>query len=400
MKARRQLQSGVTLIEMMVALVIGMVLSIAVMLVLSTFEGRRRTLGSTSDLDQAGALAMFQLDRWIRSAGSGLGQGSGYAYGCKLFAARSGSQILPVPGALPSPFAAVNPGEAGVFRLAPVLILPGQTTPNVSGKPSDVLVVMSAGNDASQAPAVLTAPPTGTQLTAANVTEFSPSDLLLVADHHKSAAGGPADCVVSQVSASLASSGVGTAIPLGGTGSTYDGANVSGSSIANLTDDPVAFDLGASTLSGNGQPPAFHLIGVGDNDSLVAFDLLQIAGAVPQGQADGVFEMHAVYGIDSTGSTDNKIDQWVGAGSASPYSVAALSDGSAGAMKLLKNIRAVRVGLILRTSLPEKAVVTPGALTLFADLPGLALTRTLTPSEQHFRYRVIETTVPVRNNNF
>lgn len=400
MKARREPQAGVTLIEMMVALVISMVMSIAVMLVLSTFEGRRRTLGSTSDLDQTGALAMFQLDRWIRSAGSGLGQGSGYAYGCKLFAARSGRQILPVPGSLPSPFNAVNPGEAGVFRLAPVLILPGQTTPNVSGKPSDVLVVMSAGNDASQAPSVLTAPPTGAQLTAANVTEFSPGDLLLVADHHKSAAGGPADCVVSQVSASLASSGTGTAIPLGGTGSTYDGANVSGASIANLTDDPVAFDLGASTASGNGQPPAFHLIGVGDNDSLYAYDLLQVAGAAPQGQADGVFEMHAVYGIDSTGSTNNKIDQWVGAGGASPYSVAALSDGSASAMKLLKNIRAVRVGLILRTSLPEKDAVAPGALSLFADLPGLALTRTLTPSEQHFRYRVIETTVPVRNNSF
>ena len=172
------------------------------------------------------------------------------------------------------------------------------------------------------------------------------------------------------------------------------------SDLANLTDDPVAFDLGASTLSGSGQPPAFHLIGVGDNDSLVAYDLLQLAGGAAQGQADGVFEMHAVYGIDSTGSANNRIDQWVGASAGSPYSVAALSDGSAGAMKLLKNIRAVRVGLILRTALPEKDAVAPGALALFTDLPGLALTRTLTPSEQHFRYRVIETTVPVRNNSF
>ena len=80
--------------------------------------------------------------------------------------------------------------------------------------------------------------------------------------------------------------------------------------------------------------------------------------------------------------------------------MAALSDGSAGAMTLLKNIRAVRVGLILRTSLPEKDAVTPGPLTMFTDLPGLAFTRTLTPSEQHFRYRVLETTVPVRNNSF
>jgi len=400
MKAPRRSQAGVTLIEMMVALAVSLVLSVAVMMVLSTFEGRRRTLGSTSDLDQTGALAMFQLDRWIRSAGSGLGQGSSYAYGCKVFAARSGRQILPAPGPLPSPFASVDPGQAGVFRLAPILILPGQTTPNVSGKPSDVLVIMSSGNDASQAPSVLTAPPTAAQLMAANVTEFSPGDLLLVADHHKGPAGGAADCIVSQVSASLSSAGTGTAIPLGGSGSTYDGAAVNGAGIANLTDDPVAFDLGAPTVSGSGQPPAFHLVGVGDNDSLVGYDLLQVAGGTPQAQAEGVFEMHAVYGIDSTGNANNKVDQWVGPGAASPYSVAALSDGSTGAMKLLKNIRAVRVGLVLRTSLPEKGLVTPGPLTMFSDLPGLAFTRTLTPSEQHFRYRVLETTVPVRNNSF
>jgi len=136
MTRRRQSQAGVTLIEMMVALVISMVLSIAVMLVLSTFEGRRRTLGSTSDLDQTGALAMFQLDRWIRSAGSGLGQGSSFVYGCTLFAARSGHQILPATEPLPAPFATVDPGSSGVFRLAPVLILPGQTRPGVSGHAS------------------------------------------------------------------------------------------------------------------------------------------------------------------------------------------------------------------------------------------------------------------------
>jgi type IV pilus assembly protein PilW len=400
MKALRQAQRGVTLIEMMVALVIGMVLSLAVMMVLSTFEGRKRTLGSTSDLDQTGALATFQLDRWIRSGGSGLGQGSSYAYGCKLFAAKGGRQIVPAADPLPSPFASVNPGQAGVFRLAPVLILPGQTTPNVSGKPSDVLVVMSAGNDASQSPSQLTAPPTATELKADNLTEFSPGDLLLLADHHKAATGGPADCIVSQVSPSFSTSGTGTTLPIGGSDSAYDGASISGSSIAGLTDDPVAFDLGSSTAASARQPPAFQLIGVGDNNTLYGYDLLQVTARAPQGQADGVFEMHAVYGIDSTGSANNKIDQWVGAGSTSTYSVAALSDGSAGAAKLLKNIRAIRVGLILRTSLPEKEAVAPAALTLFPDLPGLTLSRPLTPAERHFRYRVVEATVPVRNNSF
>jgi len=400
MKRSRPPQAGVTLVEMMVALLIGMVLSIAVMMVLSTFEGRRRTLVSTSDLEQSGALATFQLDRWIRSAGTGLGQGSGFAYGCTLHAAKSGHQILPATGSLPAPFAAVDPGSSGVFRLAPVLILPGQTTPAVSGQASDVLVVMSAGNDASQVPSMLSAPPSADHLATANLTEFSPGDLLLVADHHKSSSGGAADCMISQASAALTTTGTGTTLPLGGSGSSYHGESIGSMAITSLTDDPVAFDLGAPTASGTSQPPAFQLIGVGDNDTLYGYDLLQVSGDGVQAQAEGVFEMHAVYGIDSTGSADNKIDQWVGAGASSAYSVAALSDGSDAAMARLKNIRAVRVALILRTSLPERDAVTSNALTLFADLSGLAITRTLTPAEQHFRYRVVETTIPIRNNGF
>jgi len=399
MTRRRQSQAGVTLIEMMVALVISMVLSIAVMLVLSTFEGRRRTLGSTSDLDQTGALAMFQLDRWIRSAGSGLGQGSSFVYGCTLFAARSGHQILPATEPLPAPFATVDPGSSGVFRLAPVLILPGQTRPGVSGHASDVLVVMTTGNDASQVPSPLSVPPTADHLVTSNLTEFSPGDLLLIADHHQTAGGGPAACMVSQASGSLPTTGTGTTLPLGTDGTYYD-ASIGSTAITSLSDDPVVFDLGAPTPSGGGQPPSFQLIGVGDNNTLYGYDLLQVAGSGAQAQAEGVFEMHAVYGIDSTGSSDSRIDQWVGAGPTSAYSVAALSDGSAGAKALLKNIHAVRVALILRTALPEKDVVTPNPLTMFTDLSGLAITRALTTAEQHFRYRVVETTIPVRNNGF
>ena len=39
-------------IELMVALLIGSVLSLAVFGMMATFEGRRRTLGSTADLQQ------------------------------------------------------------------------------------------------------------------------------------------------------------------------------------------------------------------------------------------------------------------------------------------------------------------------------------------------------------
>ncbi len=401
---RRQAEQGMTLIEMMVAVVISMVLSVAVMAVMSTFEGRRRTLGSSSDLEQAGNLAMFQLDRWIRSAGTGLVRANSYAYGCKLFASKAGTQILPAPASSstpPAPFASVNPGASGVFRLAPVMILPGQTTPGVSGHASDVLVLMSSGDDGSQVPTPFTATPAAAQLTVANTTEISPGDLLLIADQQFAAGNGPADCLVSQAASTLATTGIGTAVALAGS---YYAATVDTRSVVDFTDAAVTLDLGGDgTSNATSLPPSFQLIGVGDNDTLYSYDLLQTAASPLQAQAEGVFEMHAVYGIDSTGNPNNRIDQWVGAGSTSAYSVSALSAGTSGAAGLLKNIRALRVALIMRTALPEKdAVAAATTLTMFSDLSasGLTLTRTLSAAEQHYRYRVVETTIPVRNNNY
>ena len=400
MQGGRRSQAGLTLIEMMIAVLISMVLSIAVMTVMSSFEGRRRTLGSTSDMDQTSALAMFQLDRWIRSAGSGLVQGNTYTYGCKLLATLSGTQILPATSALQAPFGSVNPGTSGVFRIAPVMILPGQTTPGVSGQASDVLVVMSAGNDASQVPTPVRGSPTASSIAVDNITEFSPSDLLLLADKQTATGGGLKECMVSQAASTLSTGGTGTALPLAGS---YYSSSINSVSITGFTDQTTIFDLGGSALGGTSQPPSLQVIGVGDNNTLYSYDLLKIAGTAPQPQAEGVFEMHAVYGVDSAGGSTNVIDNWVNASSTSAYSVSALSDGSVGAATLLKQIRAVRVALIMRTSLPEKDVVNAGTtLTMFSDLSsyGVNLTRTLSTAEQHYRYRVVESTIPVRNNNF
>jgi type IV pilus assembly protein PilW len=80
--------------------------------------------------------------------------------------------------------------------------------------------------------------------------------------------------------------------------------------------------------------------------------------------------------------------------------VSALSAGTAAATLQLKRIKALRVGLIMRTSLPERDVVSPDTLAMFADVEGGTLTfsRTLTDLERHYRYRVVEATVPLRNN--
>jgi type IV pilus assembly protein PilW len=201
-------------------------------------------------------------------------------------------------------------------------------------------------------------------------------------------------CMLTQVSASFSnavSSGSTpapvTALPLAGA---WYAATVGTQSVTSYPlNTGVAIDLGSPTSV---RPPSFQLLGVGDNNTLYSYDLLNIASTPLQPRAEGVFEMHALYGVGTT---------FYAADATSIYSVAALSAGNSTSAALIAGINAIRIGLILRTALPEKNVVAgPRSLTLFPDLAanGLSFTRTLTADEQHYRYRTIEATIPMRNS--
>jgi type IV pilus assembly protein PilW len=425
-------QRGVTLMELMVALLIGMVLSLAMTVVLTTAEGRKRTLTSANDINQAGNYAAYLLDQWVRSAGSGFTQAAGYNYGCKLYAnqaSQSNTQILPSysGSALPAPFARVTEAAdstLGVFRLAPVVILPDATTPSVSGKTSDVLVVMGGAAGQGEIPTEFSGFATAAQLNLVNTAGFSNNDLVLVAGVEPDATtSGIANCLLDQVSATAFSStdgrgGTATAMPLAGD------YHVAGTQLAALSNNSAAMALGNVAL---GRPPQFQVIGVGDNNTLYTYDLLNTAAAstrTVQARADGVFEMHALYGIDV--NCDGKISssEWfkpvTTATTTNPYTLAALMAGTVQEVQsrpatastrlstcsslttandYLQKILAIRIGLILRTSLPEKdTATTASSLTLFSDLgTSQKYTRTLTDAEKLYRYRTVEATVPARN---
>lgn len=427
-------QRGMTLIELMVSLLIGSLLVLAVTLVMSSFEGRRRTVVSGADLDQSGNIAMYQIDQLVRSAGSGLAQGDNpssagtgaYAYGCPLYASTTANgasgQILPATSSLPQPFDTVNSAlsPAGVFRLAPVLILPRQattmTTASGSSYPSDVLVVMSSGTNLGQVPSVFASAATATQLNLTNTLAFAASDLVLLLDQQGASGGLLAPCMVTQVSSTYSPSGNTvlspvTALPLGASGSPWYAATIGTASISGFSDTGVAMDLGNPTpgSASNRSPPSFQLIGVGSNNTLFSYDLLNATGtyAQVQARAQDVFELHALYGVHTGTTSGCVVDTWVDPHNTTTYSVAALSAGTPTAAGLIKSICAVRVGLILRTALPEKTPVQAATtLTLFSNFPlgatnsALVYTRPLSTSEQFYRYRTVEATIPVRNNNF
>jgi type IV pilus assembly protein PilW len=136
---------------------------------------------------------------------------------------------------------------------------------------------------------------------------------------------------------------------------------------------------------------------------LFSHDLLQVSGNVPAPVAEGVVRLHARYGVDTDGN--GALDAWVDAVGA--FSPEALLNGSETARDNLRSIVAVRVGLVLRTSLPEfnsrheRDVVAPETLELFQDLPdGIRQTFTVGNDGANFRHRTAEITIPVRNALF
>jgi type IV pilus assembly protein PilW len=419
-------QRGVTLIELMIGILIGVILSLAMLLVMRDAEGRKRTITSTNDLNQAGNYTANLFNQWLRNAGNGFSQAAPYTFGCPLKArytsGNTETQILPRTSALPTPFNTVV-STVGSLRLAPVLILPNQTTPGVSGANSDMLIVMGGTSGTGGAASAFSNYAGAAVINVPSNQGFLVNDIVLAASLQPASANyntagtavssiTMADCIIEQVSSTLSTTNT---LPLAGA---YHSTN-------NTVD---ALPLEASVMSlgnaVNNNAPQFVVLGVGDNNTLFSYDLLSTAtNSTPR--AEGLFEMHALYGVDA--NCDGKIgsDEWVKPTS-SPYTVSELMTGigqeqvywpsdttarSSSCSTLttandhLQRILAIRIGLIMRTSRPEKDAVTTSSITLFPDLAtAKQTTRALktdtedaTRLEQHYRYRTVDIKIPLRN---
>ncbi|MGJ7583419.1 PilW family protein, partial [Variovorax sp. RHLX14] len=273
-------QRGLSLIELLVAMVIGLVVTLAVTSIVVVGETHKRVTTSTNDMEQAGAYAAYVLDRALRSAGSSLAQSSQPpdrgVFGCRLNAA----SLLPAAAEFPTPFKkAFLPGATSDLRVAPVLIGKSQ-----SDTGSDVLVVMGGDAVAGGIPRGLTDPGSATTLAMDNTVGVSAGDLVLVSQLNTT------DCLLEQVTGTTAK-----VLTLGGKYYTA-GKSTSLETLAASTSTYVT-PLG-NPVNSNVQ---FQLFGVGDNHTLVGYDLLQGAGNVTQALADEVAELHAIYGLDSDG---------------------------------------------------------------------------------------------------
>ena len=367
--------AGVTLIELLVAVLVGSALVIAITTILMRSEAGRRGLTATNDSSQNAAFVSFALDRTLRSAGSGFSQSWRSAFGCRVLAARNGVAVLPRPAGFPAPFATVPQ----TVRLAPLVVHAGAGSGG-----SDVLAVATGASGLGEAPlGVLAGSVTGTQLRVPSTVGLRARDLVLVLQDAN-------NCMVQQVANGF-TGGASQALDFGGT---YASSVIAAVQLDSLGVNSPAYLAPLGNTLGN--LPALQLLGVAANATLVSYDMLRIDGSdTVTPIADSVVDLRARYGVDSDG--DGRVDTWVSPAVA-PYDAATLLDGSAASQLNLASIQAVRVGLVLRSAAPERSAVSPASLAMFSDLAlPLRYSRALDATEQLLRYRTVEFTVPLRN---
>lgn len=391
----RSAQRGMTLVELLVAIVISLFISLSILALLAGSEGRNRVSNGINTIEQTANLTSFMMSQWVRSAGSGLTVESGTFYGCTLYAQNAKNedenkpvQTLPRTEALPDPFAHINPNNAYQFPLAPVLIFPGASSG--TNTPSDTLMIMGSAANHAGIPSSLTSAPGEDHLNVHNAYALTASQLVLIADVNSS------NCMVTQISASHTDA-TATTVPLNGD---FHAAHIDSINLADFSKDSIALPLG---LPSNSTAPQMMLVGVGSNKTLYSYDLLQISGSndALQARASGILEMHAVYGVDTT--NDGQQDNWASA-STGEFATETIVASSSQLSTQLKKIKSVRVALILQmdeVSSSRQGMVSAPSLTIFPDLAtqGLSITRTLTDDERRYRYRVVDTTLVLRNTH-
>ena len=375
--------AGFSLIELLVSMVIGLVVTLAITSVLIRSEGSKRSTTSVNDINQTGAYAAYVLDRAIRSAGSGFSQNWSAMFGCQLNASAGGTVVLPASIAATSTFKNVT-SAAMPARLAPVVIGKGLAR-NTGG---DVLMVIGGMAGAAEMPLAVT-PLSSTNWQVPNTLTYQAGNVVLLSDTSVAL---PRSCMLQQLGSLDATA---STVQLAGT---YYSATGNSVNLASFTSGTVMAQLGSDVTN----PPHFQLFGVGANNALFSYDLLQVGGD-EQPIADGVVEMRALYGVDTTLPRPNGVlGTWIDPVAGSGYEASVLMDGSVASQDKLRRIIAIRLGFILRTSLPERPqdYQQPAGttLTLFGDLPAaVQQTRALAGADLNYRFRTVETTIPLLN---
>jgi type IV pilus assembly protein PilW len=352
-KSLLSLQSGFSLIEILVGLVIGLLVTLVITQVFATFEGQKRTTSGTADAQTNGSIALFNLQRDIQLAG----------YGLPLpMADPENSSLKCDPSPEYDPDA--DPATNNSIKLFPVEIVNG------AGGASDTVIARYSRRAIGAVPVKIVANTPLNDIVVDNNLGCSDGDVAII--------NMGASCMMTLV----ATTGI--------HGYGHKGSSNDTTHIGLIPATPVGAPLtnGAKlTCMGDWQEFRFEVV-----DNQLSRNGVPIVTEV--------VAMQAQYGI-SANADSNQVDEWVDA--VAPWNAPTVAQRN--------RIKAVRVAVVARNGLREKEIVTSSCTTAkgtqnngpcawddtdYEAAPKIDLSL-VDADWQYYRYRAFETITPLRN---
>lgn len=368
---------GFSLIELLVALAIAMIGTIAIMQVYVRGESGKRVTGSLGEAQSGALVALYQIEREMQRAGLGIlnSQVLGCNIRSNLASALNNRYLQPV---------SIVPAGAGAAHFANLWGIPE------GDAGSDMLVVIAGdgGTLIEGSRLALDASAGDVMLRLSNVRGIRAGDFLLVGETGS-------DCTLTRSTTLPALSGE---------------VDIDYPTVTAYTDQAIVMHMGAA--------PLFAVYAV-RNGTLTRCDFANSncadAGATNDPMvwipvANDVVALVAQYGFDtSTPNPDGIVDAYcktrVAPGGACPNPDSGLGDapGSDPSQAVRagdwSRVPIIQIAVVTRSGQAEKDPVSPATLKLWPD--SAVVPTTMGPDwnvpDQHYRYRVARTAVALRN---
>ena len=340
-------QLGLSLVELMVGLVIGLVTTLVIMQIFSTFEGQKRSTMGSADAQTNGSIALFSMQRDLQMAGFGL----------PVFNKQN-------PPLKCNPTVTVDhDGNAATpaIDMFPISIADG------GGGLSDTIQIRYSEDGANSKAGV-----------AIGIDSLLGSNAIV--ENNLSCNG--TDHVDSNT-------GVGDVVMIS-SGATCNMTRVNNTN-AYLAANPKHIPLVSTTGVVNGA--SISCMGAWNQFTYTVVNNQLQRNVASQVNAEplvsDIVNIQAQYGISDTAGS-NKVTSWVSA--TSPWDAPTIDQRN--------RIRAVRVAVVARNGQLEKTNVTAVAPLAWPDIngsPAPTIDLSADADWQRYRYRVYETIIPLRN---
>lgn len=357
----RMRETGFSLVELMVGLVIGLLATLVIMQVFSVFEGQKRSTTGTADAQTNGTIALMQLQRHLQTAGYGMPMPmADLTNNILRCTSTAGTNAFPV---VIDDGASGNAGDRIISRYSttaagggvPITILNASNA--TTGDGMVVQNNIGCGNDLEMTQVQYNATYQDLTDTTAERNSQPPNTLMVISNNQ---------CATAQIAKQPTNTGGVSqirlmAVPADMPTLGLPGAEDKLACMGGYADYSLDIDATTNELRLNGDPVTSEVI-----------------------------SMQAQYGVSNTANL-NTVTAWVEPTGTWAAPITNIANRN--------RIKAIRVAIVLRNGLKEKTQVTPNSNLTWTGSDGTTMTLSVAhlPDWGNYRYRVFGTTVPLRN---